>query len=184
LAYDTPLWSDPASTSAWLQAWATREFGSSVADKVAGIMMRYSTYAGRRKFDLLTPSVFNLINYNEASTVVSEWETLMNDAQDVYNSLSKAAQPGFFELVLQPVSSGYTVTNIHVTAGLNNLYAGQRRTSANLLASQTLKLFQQDHSLTAQYHKLLNGKWNHILDQTHLGYNYWYAAFGFFFFFL
>lgn len=173
MAYDTPLWSDPASTSAWLQAWATREFGSSVADKVADIMMRYSTYAGRRKFDLLTPTVFSLINYNEASTVVSDWEKLEKDAQAVYNSLSKTAQPGFFELVLQPVSAGYTVTNIHVTAALNNLYASQRRTSANLLATQALQLFQQDHALTLQYHNLLNGKWNHILDQTHLGYNYW-----------
>ena len=30
-----------------------------------------------------------------------------------------------------------------------------------------------DSLITLQYHQLNNGKWNHMMDQTHIGYTYW-----------
>ena len=41
------------------------------------------------------------------------------------------------------------------------------------MAGQVLQAFSQDAAITKIYHSLLGGKWNHILDQTHLGYDYW-----------
>lgn len=176
LAYDTPKWSSPDSTSDWLVQWATREFGHAVAKETADIMNRYGMYAARRKYELLSPQTFNLINYNEADNVLKEWEQLVKDAQKVYSRLPPAARPAFFEMVLHPCLGGYIVTDIHITAGKNNLYAAQRRTSANTLATKALELFKEDHELTERYHKLLGGKWKYIMDQTHLGYSYWYVS--------
>ncbi|GFF32340.1 hypothetical protein IFM58399_03176 [Aspergillus lentulus] len=173
LAYNTPLWSSPDSTLTWLNHWATREFGEQVSSKVADIMDRYGMYAARRKYELIDSSTFSVINYNEADRVQEEWRALVNDAQSVYQKLKDSVRPAFFELVLQPCMAGQIVTDIHITAARNNLYAGQRRTSANSLADQALMLFKDDHALTQRYHKLLDGKWNHIMDQTHLGYDYW-----------
>lgn len=173
MAYDTPLWSSPDSTAKWLKLWATREFGAAVAEDTADVMNRYGMYAARRKYELLTPQTYSLINYNEADNVLKKLETLVNDAQEIYQRLSPAAQPAFFELVLHPCTAGYIVTDIHITAAKNNLYANQRRTSANVLAKKALKLFNDDHAKTEGYHKLLGGKWKHIMDHTHLGYNYW-----------
>lgn len=173
MAYDTPLWSSPDSTAKWLKLWATREFGAAVAEDTADVMNRYGMYAARRKYELLTPQTYSLINYNEADNVLKELENLVNDAQEIYQRLSPAAQPAFFELVLHPCTAGYIVTDIHITAAKNNLYANQRRTRANVLAKKALKLFNDDHAKTGGYHKLLGGKWKHIMDHTHLGYNYW-----------
>ncbi|KAG2412534.1 hypothetical protein HFD88_010091 [Aspergillus terreus] len=173
LAYDTPRWSSPDSTAEWLTLWAAREFGSAVAKKTGDIMNRYGMYAARRKYELLSPQTFSLINYHEADNVLQEWADLVKDAQKVYDSLRPAARPAFFEMVLHPCMAGYVVTDIHITAGKNNLYAGQRRTSANALAQKALELFKEDHELTQRYHNLLDGKWTHIMDQTHLGYDYW-----------
>lgn len=146
-----------------------------MSSKVADIMDRYGMYAARRKYELIDSSTFSVINYNEADRVQEEWRALVNDAQNVYQELKDSARPAFFELVLQPCMAGQIVTNIHITVARNNLYAGQRRTSTNTLADQALKLFNDDHALTQRYHKLLDGKWNHIMDQTHLGYDYWYV---------
>ena len=176
LAYDTPRWSSPDSTSEWLTLWAAREFGSPIAKKTGDIMNRYGMYAARRKYELLSPQTFSLVNYNEADNVLLGWEKLVKDAQQVYDSLRPAARPAFFEMVLHPCMAGYVVTDIHITAGKNNLYAGQRRTSANALAQKALKLFKEDHELTQRYHNLLDGKWMHIMDQTHLGYDYWFVS--------
>lgn len=157
----------------WLQTWATRDFGSSVARETAGIMNMYGMLAGRRKYELVDPSTYSLVNYNEADTILEQWKNLTSRAQNVYDSLSAAAQPAFFELVLHPCSAAYTLYNIHISTAKNNLYAEQRRTSANSWAMQTLNLFNQDHQITQQYHALLGGKWNHMMDQTHLGYDWW-----------
>lgn len=91
----------------------------------------------------------------------------------MYTKVSHGAKPAFFQLVLYPVQAAYIVHDIYVSSARNNLYAGQQRNSANVLADYVLKRFKDDHALTDQYHKLLDGKWNHMVSQTHLGYSYW-----------
>jgi hypothetical protein len=63
---------------------------------------------------------------------------------------------------------------MYIAAGRNKLYAAQGRASANDEAARVKALFQADIDLTNQYnHTLLNGKWDHMMDQTHIGYTYW-----------
>jgi hypothetical protein len=33
--------------------------------------------------------------------------------------------------------------------------------------------YAADSALASTYHKLLGGKWNHMMDQTHIGYTTW-----------
>ncbi|PGH05489.1 hypothetical protein AJ79_06796 [Helicocarpus griseus UAMH5409] len=173
LAYDHESWSSPSSTTKWIHHFAVREFGEEFADDIADIINKYGMYAGRRKYELLSPSVFSVVNYDEADTVLKEWAELTNKAQIIYNKLDASAQPAFFELVLHPCQAAHIVYDIYVTVAKNNLYADQRRTSANNLASEAVRLLGEDHTWTKTYHSILDGKWNHIMDQTHLGYNYW-----------
>lgn len=57
---------------------------------------------------------------------------------------------------------------------MNRAYASQGRNSANRLAEHVLQKFEYDRDLTEEYHSLLNGKWDHMMDQTHLNYKgYW-----------
>ena len=44
--------------------------------------------------------------------------------------------------------------------------AVQARLSANDLADTVEKLFDVDFDIETQYHTMLNGKWNHIMDQA------------------
>ena len=83
----------------------------------------------------------------------------------------------FYELVLYPTKASALVTEIYITAGKNRLYATQGRASTNDLAAKVRALFQADADLSAEYnHKLAGGKWNHMMDQTHLGYTSWQRA--------
>ncbi len=34
-------------------------------------------------------------------------------------------------------------------------------------------MFQKDADLSAEYNHMLNGKWDHMMDQTHIGYTFW-----------
>jgi hypothetical protein len=72
LAYDINRW-DKDSTPEWLTLWASREFGSEVAAQTGALMNTYSLLAGRRKFELVDPTTYSLINYDEANKVLAEW---------------------------------------------------------------------------------------------------------------
>lgn len=173
LAYDHGVWTHPNSTEKWLEMWAAREFDHDFGSEVADILNRYGMYAGRRKYELVRPDTYSILSYDEADTALKEWAELVRRAQAVYDSLSSEYQPAFFELVLHPCKAARNQYDIYVTVGKNNLYASQRRTSANSLANDALRLFNEDHKLTQEYHSLLDGKWRHMMDQTHLGYSYW-----------
>jgi hypothetical protein len=172
LAYDAPQWGYD-STPKWLRFWATREFGPKLANEISSVVDRYGMYAARRKYELLNPTIYSVINYNEADAVLAQWASLATDAQSIYNRLDADSQVPFYEMVLQPVLGGQVVTQIYIGAAKNIHFVEQKRNSANTVAQDVLDVFKQDHALTTRYHNLLNGKWNHILDQTHLGYDFW-----------
>jgi hypothetical protein len=164
MAYNTPQWSYD-SVPKWLNLWATREFGSSLADSISSVVDRYGMYAARRKYELVDPTIYSVINYNEADALLEQWATLATDAQVIYDQLDLTAQPAFYEMVLQPVLGGQVVNQIYIGAAKNWLHTVQKRNSANTIAQNVLDLFKKDHVLTQRYHDLLDGKWNHILDR-------------------
>ena len=173
MAYSAPSMSSPNSTSHWLETWASKQFGPSVASETAEVLTNYSSLAYRRKYELVDPTTYNIINYNEANQVLSEWETLSAAAQSIYTSLSSSLQPSYFELVLHKILAGHNYHRIMIGTATNNLYAMQRRSSTNNWAQKVLSWFNEDAALTDRYHTLLDGKWNHMMSQTHFGYNYW-----------
>jgi hypothetical protein len=156
------------------ELWAAREFGAEHAAEIADIVSKYTQYNGRRKPELLEPDTFSPVNYREADRVDSDWKELVERAEKVDRQLPEDKRDAFFELVLHPVKASAIVTELYITAGLNHLYAMQGRVSANDLASEARSLFAEDAKLSGDYnHKLANGKWNHMMDQTHIGYTYW-----------
>jgi hypothetical protein len=161
-------------TEEFTRMWAEREFGPEHADAIAELMTRYTQYNGRRKPELLNAETFSVTNYREAERVEAAWQTLAARAEDVQMRLPKELQDAYFELILYPVKASAIVNEMYIAAGRNHLYAKQGRASANGYGAETRRLFQADATLAAQYnHALANGKWNHMMDQTHIGYTYW-----------
>ncbi|KAI4597249.1 hypothetical protein KJ359_004762 [Pestalotiopsis sp. 9143b] len=174
MAYDADRWGGVDDTADWLSAWAAREFGPDRAGDIADILARYGMYAARRKYELVEPYVYSVVNYNEADAVLAQWDELASDAQAVHDALGEDYRAAFFEMVLHPILGGQIVHKVHIGAEKNAVYANQHRNSANDLAYQVLSDFNADANLTAQWDALLDGKWEHMLDQTHFGYDgYW-----------
>lgn len=168
------LHASPGSTQTWLSQWATREFGSAVSAATASVVDRYGMYAERRKYELLDWTIYSVVDYDEADTVLNQWKTLASDAQAIYDSLSTAVQPSFFEMVLHPSKAGYILHQLYVATAKNNLYASQGRVTAATQGQIAVSAYAQDSALATAYHKLLGGKWDHMMDQTHIGYTNWY----------
>jgi hypothetical protein len=154
--------------------WAEREFGTEHAAEIADLVSTYLKYSGRRKPELLDPATFSLTDYREAERVEADFNSLLARAEKVQAALPAASRDAFFELVLHPAKAYGQVAEMYIAAGRNKLHAAQGRASANDDAARVKALFQADIDLANQYnHTLLNGKWDHMMDQTHIGYTYW-----------
>jgi len=173
LAWDPERWPQE-KIAEFTRLWAAREFGPRYAVQIADLISKYTKYNGRRKPELLEPGTFSLADYQEADTVLADFRAITAQAEQIHRELPENARDAFFELVLHPVKASALVTELYVTVGRNRLYASQGRASANELARQARALFQADASLSDYYnHTLAHGKWNHMMDQTHIGYTYW-----------
>jgi hypothetical protein len=154
--------------------WSEREFGPQHAPEIADIISKYTKYNGRRKPELLAPDTFSQVNYREAELVAADFQAISRKARDIFRDLPSEYKDAFFELVLYPTEAATIVTQMYVLAGQNHLYASQGRAGSNDLARRVRLLFDADADLAAQYnHTLARGKWNHMMDQTHIGYTYW-----------
>lgn len=164
MAYDAETW-NVDSTASWAKAWAAREFGPAMASEIADIMVQYGIAANRRKFELIEPESYSVINYHEGDTVLAEWAALESRAQAVYDQLASDVQPAFFQMVLHPVEAGSIVHQIYIGSAKNMLYAGQKRNAANSKMMEVIELSSADSNLTDQWDDLLDGKWAHMLDR-------------------
>jgi hypothetical protein len=154
--------------------WAAREFGEEYADETAEIISQYDKYNGRRKPELLAPDTYSLVNYNESEKVVIDFKSITDRAKEIFDKLPSEKRDAFYQLVLFPVKASAIVNELYLAAGKNDLYAHQGRASTNDMADQVRFLFQEDTSLMGYFNrKFANRKWNHFMDQSHLGYTSW-----------
>jgi hypothetical protein len=171
-------WNTEAHTASnmngFTEKWAERTFGTSYFKEIADIISKTTKYNGRRKPELLGPSAYSLVNYGEAKNVVTDFRKLAEKAELINMLLPAEMRDAFFHLVLFPVKASSIVNELYFTTGKNALYAKQGRASANEYAEKTEMLFRTDTSLMGFYNReYAGGKWNHFMDQTHLGYKSW-----------
>ncbi len=170
----TPQRWDKDHLDEFTKLWAAREFGPEHADEIATAMEDYTRYNGRRKPELIDPTTFSLANFHEADRVYDEWETLAKRVDKLATELPENERASYFELIQYPVDACANLTEMYITAGRNALDARLGNPKANDEAAEVQRMFARDAALSDEYnHKLLNGKWDHMMDQTRIGYVVW-----------
>lgn len=164
----------PDNLDDFTRAWATREFGPQYAAEIAEIISKYTKYNYRRKPELLEPTTYSLTNYREAERIVKDFNDLAGQAEKIYKILPPEQKDAFYQLVLYPAKASANLNELYYTVGKNRLYATQGRASTNELAARARELFRKDAELSRYYNETLaGGKWNHLMDQTRIGYTFW-----------
>ncbi|WP_110931639.1 glycosyl hydrolase 115 family protein [Paenibacillus bouchesdurhonensis] len=155
--------------------WAKRQFGAKYGEAVGEILTGYTKFNGRIKPELLNAvELYSLTDYKEAEQAIAELSTLANKADQLYKILPEPLRNAFFQLALYPVQASAQMLELHLQAARSRLYARQGRRMANIAAREAELIFEADRELTLAYNKMLSqGKWDHLMDQTHIGYTYW-----------
>ena len=158
----------------YTRLWAKEQFGEKYASPISELLSEYTKYNARRKPELLSADVYSLLNYREAETIVSDYNKLRDIADSLYEKFPAEYQNAFYQLVLHPIQACANLNELWVTVGKNRMYAAQGRAATNELAEKAKKLFARDSTISHYYNKILSGgKWDHMMDQTHISYTYW-----------
>jgi hypothetical protein len=62
---------------------------------------------------------------------------------------------------------------MYQAVALNKSFAAQKNILANQYADKVKELYEKDSLISIEYNGIAGGKWNHMMDQTHIGYTYW-----------
>ncbi|TKB96594.1 glycosyl hydrolase 115 family protein [Pedobacter cryotolerans] len=158
----------------YTKKWASKQFGADYAITIASFIDTYLKYAGRIKPELLNASTYSLINYNEFDQVTTDFIQLKNQANAIYLQLDADKKDAYYQLVLHPIEALSNLYEMYLAVARNKLYAKQGRLSANYYADKVDSLFKRDAAITTYYNKTMaGGKWDHMMDQTHIGYTSW-----------
>ncbi|WAJ71898.1 glycosyl hydrolase 115 family protein [Catenovulum adriaticum] len=157
--------------------WATEQFGSEHASEIANILALYTKFNARRTPEMIDATTYSVEHYREAERITNEYNELLAQAKTLFNKLPKSHRSSFYQLVLFPVESAANLNEMYVAAAKNKFYIDRGASrSANAYADKTKALFYKDEALHEYFHnELEDGKWNHMMAQTHIGHPHWYS---------
>lgn len=153
--------------------WCEQQFGNKYAAEIADIIAKYTKYNSRRKPEMVDASTYSVENYGEFSNVTAYYNQLAIQAENIAKKLPAEYADAYFQLVLHPVKACANLNDMYFNVAQNKLFYDKSNKAAALFADAVKELYVRDSMLTIQYHRLGNGKWNHMMSQVHIGYRSW-----------
>jgi len=178
LGYEGTAGLAPTNTSGlgvtgWVERWAARTFPTLDSEKVAYVVEGYNALNAKIKPELVNSTTWSLIQFDEAERVQAQWQSIVDKVNDLQSNVGDDLYPAFYQLVAYPALAAANLNELYIAVGRANLYASQARTSANVWADKAQMHFNKDEELTHAYHALCDYKWDGLMSQTHINYQYW-----------
>ena len=108
----------------------------------------------------LKPTEFSFQNYDEAQHRLADYQRISNEVERLADGSA-----AYYELVQFPVQGACQMSRKFLMAQLNQeLIAQGRIAEANWAARQSQQAYDSIHALNRRYNKLLNGKWDGLMD--------------------
>ncbi|MEI9910878.1 MAG: hypothetical protein WDO71_15125 [Bacteroidota bacterium] len=76
-------------------------------------------------------------------------------------------------MVLHPAKACANLQGLYTSVAKNKEAYSYKWPIANKYADKAKKAYTNDSLISLQYHAIANNKWNHMMDQAHIGYTYW-----------
>lgn len=159
--------------TAFVEKWSTEQLGNKHQKSIAQILNLYTKYNARITPELLDQNTFSLINYDEFNRVTKEYNSVKNLSDSIFSLIPAAYKNAYFQLVQYPVEASANLYNMYYNVARNHFNYKHKIESITPYPRKVQDYFLHDATLTRQYHELNNGKWNHMMSQTHIGYTYW-----------
>ncbi len=147
-------------------------FGDRYASATARLLRTYAMYNRRVTPELLDAGTYSH-NYDEWRRVRDEYRQLATDAMRLDFMMPEKYKASFDQLIGYPVLACSNLYDMYYAHSMNMSLAAVNDAGANVWADEVERCFERDRELTEHYHRISGGKWNHMMDQIHIGYTSW-----------
>lgn len=151
--------------------WVGKQLGENYTEDVSKLLATYSKLNMSVSPELLDKDTFSLDNDHEFERVLAHYRDLSNQAGELYVLMPEKYRQVYEQLIYYPLVA---------TANLYEMYYAQainwKSNDAKIVYRAADKVewcFKRDAELTLHYHSLNDGKWEHMMSQTHIGYHDW-----------
>jgi hypothetical protein len=159
--------------SDYAKKFCEEQFGPDAASEAAEILNMYCKYNSRVTAEMLNQRTYNLES-GEFLQVRDAYLALEARALRQFQKIPDVWRDAYKELVLFPVQAMANLYDMYYAVAMNEKYASEKDLRANHWADHVEQCFERDAELSMDYNlNIARGKWNHMMDQTHIGYVSW-----------
>ncbi len=153
--------------------FSEEHFGKIQAKEAAEIINLYCKYNARITAEMLNEKTYNLQS-GEFLQVRDAYLALETRALRQFMELDDVYKDTYKQLVLHPVRAMTNLYEMYYAVAVNHKLAREKDMKANYWADYAGDCFARDAAYTKDYNlNISGGKWNHMMDQTHIGYKSW-----------
>lgn len=153
--------------------FAEDQFGKTNAKEIAEIIDLYCKYNSRVSAEMMNHNTYNLQS-GEFLQVRDSYLALETRALRQFINLDEAYKDTYKQIVLHPVRAMANLYDMYYAVAMNHKLTDEKDLKANYWADYADECFARDLEYTKDYNlNISDGKWNHMMDQTHIGYKSW-----------
>lgn len=158
---------------AYTKQYTASHFGTDQANEAAEILDQYCKFNSRITAEMLDHRTYNLQS-GEFLQVRDAYLALEARALRQFIALEEKYRDTYKQIILHPVRAMANLYDMYYAVAMNNKLAAEKDLRANYWAAYADSCFSRDAAYTRDYNQHISGgKWNHMMDQTHIGYRSW-----------
>lgn len=166
---------DADNLRGYAEFFCAQQFGESQAKDIADLLLEYGHYASRVNAEMLDDQTYNL-QTGEFKSVRDEFLALEAKALRMVPLMDETQKDAYQELVMFPIQCMANLYDLYYSLAKNKQLYSEGDREANRWADNVEKCFERDSLLCRHYNiGIADGKWNHMMDQVHIGYTAWHA---------
>lgn len=177
LAYDYETYSKPNQTERYVRAWIDRQFGNRLTnqqkEEMFTLLEGYTKWNAARRPEAMSPQIYHPCHFSEGDRVWEEVNKLMQTAEKLKEEMPEDCLDAYCSMIYYPAAASMNLILMHIEAGWNAYYAKRGAMAANVCGSSVKNRIVQDRKYVEEYHRFLDGKWNHMMDSAHTGFRSW-----------
>ncbi|KZK05231.1 hypothetical protein AB996_1992 [Lactococcus cremoris] len=151
--------------------WVEKQLGGNYINDASKLLAAYSKLNMTISPELLDKDTFSLEIDYEFERVLANYRDLSNQAGQLYVLMPEEYRQVYEQLIYFPLVATANLYEMYYAQAIN--WKSNDTKIVNQAADKVEWCFKRDAELTSHYHSLNNGKWEHMMSQTHIGYHDW-----------
>lgn len=150
-----------------------QQFGAEESKEAAEMISTYCKYNARITAEMLDHRTYNLTS-GEFLQVKDAYLALEAQSMRQHYRLPTRSKDAYMQLILHPIRAMANLYDMYYALAMNLKLAADKDLQANYWADRVEACFKRDAEFSKDYNlNVSGGKWNHLMDQTHIGYRSW-----------